>query len=307
MMRPEGSFPWRPASAGDVDAIVAVAAAAELAANGVVDVDRDDIESELALPGVDPERHTLVVEDEGTVVAWAVLEPERGATYADVHPGHRGRGIGSRVAAWCEDAARAAGVRELRQTRSVGEPDAQALLRARGWTTRWTTWMLEYVMGDTEPPPPGLPEGIRIRHYEPGHDDREAHRVVDDAFGEWEGRDEQDFAEWVGHAVGRDTFDASLSPVALDGEEIVGVCISLAYEGDSDGYVHQLAVRRSHRNRGIGRALLLEAFRGFHRLGRRSVVLSTESRTGALTMYERIGMRVRRSYTCFGIDLSSGS
>ncbi len=295
---------FRPASIDDVDAILAVAAAAELGANGVVDIDREDIESELALPGVDPARHTLVVEHEGAVVAWAVLEAGRGATYTDVHPAHRGRGIGSRVVAWCEEAARNSGLREVRQTRSDAEPDAQELLRSRGWSPRWTTWMLEYVMGEDEPAAPDLPDGIRIRDFAPGSDDREAHRVVDDAFGEWEGRDEQDFDEWAGHTVGRETFDPRLSPVALDGHEIVGVCISLDYEGDSDGYVHQLAVRRSHRDRGIGRALLVEAFRGFHRLGRRQVVLSTESRTGALTMYERIGMHVRRSYTCFGIGLT---
>jgi len=303
-MRPDESLVLRHASAGDVDAILTVASAAELAANGVVDVDREDVESELALPGVDLARHTVVVELQGAVVGWAVLEAERGATYADVHPGHRGRGIGTRLVEWCEEAARGAGLREVRQTRSDAESDARALLRSHGWTPRWTTWMLEYVMGDDEPSPPDLPGEVRIREYEPGRDDRNAHRVVDDAFGEWEGRDEQSFDEWLGHTVGRDTFDPRLSPIALEGEEIVGVCISLAYGGDGDGYVHQLAVRRSHRNRGIGRALLIEAFRGFHRMGRRAVVLSTESRTGALTMYERVGMRVRRSYTCFGKDIA---
>ena len=214
---------FRPASIDDVDAILAVAAAAELGANGVVDIDREDIESELALPGVDPARHTLVVEHEGAVVAWAVLEAGRGATYTDVHPAHRGRGIGSRVVAWCEEAARNSGLREVRQTRSDAEPDAQELLRSRGWSPRWTTWMLEYVMGEDEPAAPDLPDGIRIRDFAPGSDDREAHRVVDDAFGEWEGRDEQDFDEWAGHTVGRETFDPRLSPVALDGDEIVGV------------------------------------------------------------------------------------
>jgi mycothiol synthase len=301
---PESTFSVRPASLEDVDAIVAVIEAAELAANGAVDVDREDIASEFELPGVDPERHTVVAEHMGTVVAWAVLEVERATTYADVHPEHRGLGIGSAMVAWCEEAGRNAGLSEVGQTRSDSEADAQELLRSRGWVPRWTSWMLEFVMGDEEPAPPELPDGIRIREFEPGLDDREAHRVVDDAFGEWEGRSEESFDEWVGHTIARATFDPRLSPVAVDGDEIVGVAISLAYEGDEDGYVHQLAVRRSHRNRGIGRALLVEAFRGFHRLGRRSVVLSTESRTGALSMYERVGMHVRRSYTSFAKDLA---
>jgi mycothiol synthase len=61
--------------------------------------------------------------------------------------------------------------------------------------------------------------------------------------------------------------------------------------------VHQLAVHRDHRHRGIARVLLRYAFREFHRKGRRACVLSTNSCTGARSLYERVGMRVRRSYT----------
>ena len=122
---------FRPASIDDVDAILAVAAAAELGANGVVDIDREDIESELALPGVDPARHTLVVEHEGAVVAWAVLEAGRGATYTDVHPAHRGRGIGSRVVAWCEEAARNSGLPEPTSSMATSATTCPTVIRAR--------------------------------------------------------------------------------------------------------------------------------------------------------------------------------
>ncbi len=297
----------RPASPGDVDAITALVAAAETAANGVVDVDREDVQADLTLPSVDLARHTVVVEVGDRVAAWGLLDTERGAAYADVHPAFRGRGIGTEVAAWCESVAREAGLREVGQTRSDAEANARELLRGRGWTARWTSWLLEIVMGDAEPPAPEVPPGIALRPFRPGVDDRVAHRLVEDAFGEWEGRAGQSFEQWVAHTVGRATFDPRLSPVAVDGDEIVGVAISLAYEGDEDGYVHQLAVRRTHRHRGIARALLVEAFRGFHRLGRRTVVLSTESRTGALAMYERVGMRVRRSYTRYGLEFAGSA
>jgi ribosomal protein S18 acetylase RimI-like enzyme len=289
----------RPATFEDVDAITSVVAAAELAAHGVVDVDREDVEAELSLPSVEPGKHSVVIEADGSVVAWALLEAERGAAYADVHPSRRGKGIGSALLEWIERSAREAGLAEVGQTRSDAETDAHALLRARGWSPRWTSWLLEFLMGDAEPPAPEVPEGIRLRGFEPGRDDREVHRLVDDAFGEWEGRAPQSFEEWAGHSVGRETFDSGLSPLALDGDEIVGAAISLAYPNDDDGYVHQLAVKQTHRNRGIARALLQQAFLGFHRMGRRSVVLSTESRTGALAMYARLGMRVRRSYTSY--------
>ncbi len=84
-----------------------------------------------------------------------------------------------------------------------------------------------------------------------------------------------------------------------DGEVVGG-----AFLIDSDEiWVDKLAVRRDHRHRGIARALLQVAFqRGFDR-GYTATTLSTDSNTGALTLYERIGMRVRESYTHRAIDL----
>ena len=293
----------RAATLEDVDAITAVAASAELAANGVVDIDREDVEAELSLASVEHGRHAVVAEADGTVIAWAVLEVERGAVYVDVDPEHRGRGIGSSLVDWIERSAREAGLSNVGQTRSDAETDAKALLEARDWLPRWTSWMLEYLMGDDEPPAPEIPDGILLRDYELGADDRVVHQLVDEAFGEWEGRGAQSFEQWAGHTIRRETFDPTVSPLAVDGDEIVGAAMTLVYPNDDDGYVHQLAVKRTHRNRGIARALLQQTFLRFHRMGRRSVVLSTESRTGALSMYERVGMRVRRSYTSYAKDL----
>jgi mycothiol synthase len=58
-----------------------------------------------------------------------------------------------------------------------------------------------------------------------------------------------------------------------------------------------LAVAREHRGLGLGRALLQQAFALFHGRGKSSAGLSTDSRTGALELYEHLGMRVVRSYT----------
>jgi GNAT superfamily N-acetyltransferase len=94
--------------------------------------------------------------------------------------------------------------------------------------------------------------------------------------------------------------------VAFEGDELVGAAISYDYEGEDEGWVGQLATRRSHRQRGIARALLQAVAIGFHATGRRRIGLSTNSRSGALTVYERIGMTVRRSYTGWLKELSEG-
>jgi hypothetical protein len=53
----------------------------------------------------------------------------------------------------------------------------------------------------------------------------------------------------------------------------------------------------------LGRALLQESFRRFKAMGWDRAGLATDSRTGALSLYEHVGMRVDRSYTRWVKDL----
>ena len=64
-----------------------------------------------------------------------------------------------------------------------------------------------------------------------------------------------------------------------------------------EGWIEQLATKATHRRRGIAQALLRTAFGGFYERGRRMAGVSTDSRTGALGLYEKVGMRVVRQYT----------
>jgi len=59
----------------------------------------------------------------------------------------------------------------------------------------------------------------------------------------------------------------------------------------------------NHRHRGIARALLWTAFRRSFDSGYDHTSLSTDSRTGALMLYEHIGMHVTRSFTHWAIEL----
>jgi mycothiol synthase len=296
LMLPSGLVARR-ASMGDVDAVTALVAACELHDDGAVEIDRDDVETDLSTPGLDLDRDTIIVHDGPSLVAFAAIDAGSfggGLAYVDVHPLHRGLGIGSALLAWTEARALEAGCRIVNQTKTDANREAAELLRRRGYRPRWTSWILEMRL-EREPAEPILPDGVRVRDFVPGRDDHEVYRLVEDAFNEWERRRPQSFERWASFTVERETFVPSRSPVALAGDEVVGALLSLDY-GDSD-HVHQLAVRRSHRNRGIATALLQSAFRQYHRAGRRVCTLSTDSRTGALALYQRVGMRIRRSYT----------
>lgn len=282
----------RPASRKDVAAITELIAICEVANDGVAEVHPDDVSLLFDRLG-DGSGEIMVVTDGLSLVAWADVFGERAE--ADVHPAWRGRGIGRALLDQTEAWARSAGRARVRQTVTDADLAAARLFRANGYQTGGSSWILRQTLGD-EPPPVQVPAGIVIRRYRASNA-RPVHRLIDDAFNEWPGREPVAFEGWASLVIAHGAFAPELSPVAFDGSELVGVALSFAYEGGQEGWVDQLATKASHRHRGVARALLQSAFAGFHAAGWRACGLSTDSRTGALTLYARIGMRVRRSYT----------
>jgi ribosomal protein S18 acetylase RimI-like enzyme len=90
---------------------------------------------------------------------------------------------------------------------------------------------------------------------------------------------------------------AGASSAVPSGAALIGVSVGHDYEAQDEGWIEQIAVRREHRGRGMGGALLAESFRRFQEAGRSIAGVSTDSRTGALGLYEHAGMAVVRSYT----------
>ena len=146
------------------------------------------------------------------------------------------------------------------------------------------------------PREPELPDGIAVRTFVPGVDDHETYRVVEDAFNEWPNREPATFEEWAALTIGRRDFQLALLQLATDGDRVVGVVFSIDYPEDG-GWVQQVAVAATHRHRGIARALLMRAFATSWDRGDRTCGLATDTRTGALGLYEKVGMTVTRSFT----------
>jgi mycothiol synthase len=293
---------FRPMTAEDVDVITHIIETCELADDGAAEIVREDVASGFRRPGFDPASHGVVVLDGGVPVAWGEIFRRRAE--ADVLPSHRGRGIGAAILAWIEARARAAGVPRVGQTKTDADAAARDLFLSTGYEAAHTAWVLRVAL-DGSQPEPEIPSGIRIRTIDPQADARRAYRVIEDAFSELPGRDETPFELWRG-IVDDPRFRADLSLVALDGDEAVGALIAHEYPDIGEGWVEQLATKASHRRRGIGRALLLTTFGLLRNRGRTTCGLSTDSRTGALALYERVGMRVVRSYTHYSKPLGTG-
>ncbi|MGM0348703.1 GNAT family N-acetyltransferase [Streptomyces sp. Adlamb9] len=294
----------RPATTADTDAVHRLVGAGERALHGLATTDADRIAADLGMAGDAAACDTvLVTGPAGDPAAWGWVRGRRAT--AHVHPGHRGRGLGTALLAWSEARARELGGDRLAQTISDSDLAAAALLRSAGYVRVVTEWLLEMPLPG-EPVVPEPPAGITVRAFRAG-DEEAAYRLTEDAFDEWQQR-RKPYAEWARLTVGRTTFAPSASPLAFEGDRLVGAVLSLD-TGDLDGgegYVERVAVRRDQRNRGIARLLLREAFRAFYLQGKRSCVLWTHSDTGALALYERIGMTVRRSSTVYGKALVVG-
>ncbi|MGV9266744.1 GNAT family N-acetyltransferase [Kitasatospora sp. NPDC003701] len=260
----------------------------------------DGVAADLALPGLDPAHDTLLVQDAaGAVVGRAWVHGGR-RSKVDVHPAHRGEGLGAALLDWAEARARQLGSERLSQTLLDGDRAAVELLRTRGYGAFVTQWLLEIPL-PADPVVPAPPAGITVRPFRPG-DERAAYVLTEDAFDEWQVR-RKPYQEWARHTVERAAFAPALSPLAFADGQLVGAVLSLDVPGTGEGYIERVAVRRDHRNRGIARVLLLEAFRAFHRHGRRACTLWTHSETGALSLYERVGMTIRLSSTVYGKPL----
>jgi mycothiol synthase len=242
------------------------------------------------------------------------------ASWACVHPDHKGRGIGAYLLAWLEERARQSLGRSpegsrvtLLQSQYEVDQDCRPLFISAGFTPVRTLWNMRIDM-EAAPPAPEQPQGIFIRSVRVGQEEREVARTLQDSFKDhWstvEEYFENYYARFMEQAGSRENYDPSLWFVAMAGEEIAGaiICRPHVPEDVGQGFVNMLGVRRSWRKQGLGLALLRHAFGEFYRRGTRkvSLMVDSDSLTGASKLYRRAGMQVMRSRVIFEKELRPG-
>lgn len=251
-------------------------------------------------PRFDLEADAWVVEHARNIVGYAEvwsLNLTRLSAFAIVHPDHTGRGIGSALAAVVEDrAAEKAGEDARLFTAAIKEDRAAAqLLEARGYDWARRFWHMEVELkGRLQTS--ARPSDIELRRLDPESDLREAHRILEEAFKDHWDHSPTPFEEFLDGSIRREDFDPSLWIIAVDDGEPVALLCGSAHS--DRGWVDDLGVLRSHRGRGIAAALLQESFAEFERRGLPRVRLNVDSDnlTGAVALYERVGMQVVSSF-----------
>jgi mycothiol synthase len=289
----------------DVDAILAVVHASDIAAIGYPDFDPGDVRDALTAPHCDPSRDSwLALDPAGEVVAWAYLENGNGGdrdfVEVYVHP-ERGLPAQEPLLTW-------ALARVAERVTELGHPQMTAraaalpseeryigLLRAAGFEFVKRYARMKRSLAGVSPTPPDPPDGVTIRLLRPDDDAdmRAFFEIYDTAFRDTPDYQPATYERW------RERI-AALSSVAWDEwfvAEVDGVPAGVVQSADqaldqNEGWVKNLAVLREHRKRGVGGALLARAFATYAGKGREFAGLGVDmaNPTEAYRLYRSVGL-----------------
>jgi mycothiol synthase len=299
---PPAGFTVRPATREDIDRMAGLAQAVDRFDDGVVEPVRGHIEDEWANPLFRAEEDTMLAfAQDGSLAAcatcWGIDPTSSFEAWINVHPDHRGEGLGTWFVGWAEARTR----RSLRGTAAStllrpivsSSGDGRAFLERLGYRHVRTFWHMERRLGGTESAgrPPG---GVTIRPFRDG-DGPAVHRVLEASFVGHFGSEPMAYEAWEEANLKAPSTELSLLFMAERGGEPVG---ALTTAIDEQAWVAELGVLEAHRGAGIGRALLRRAFAELAARGHTLVKLNVdgENASGATLLYEDVGMTRGRSW-----------
>jgi len=237
-------------------------------------------------------KESWIWEEDGRVVASASYGVYGDAANFRGVVADKGRGLGTEIIERGEAFARAEGMKKI--LAAAPEPDAAAreLFEFHGY--REARRFYEMAIELTEQPPePVLPAGLAVDELRED-EYRAFFDALNEAFAEhWEWHPEP-FEDWHERRQGQHRDEhGPVWFVVRDGDELAAVTRNDAAVAGG-GYVGAIGVRPAWRGKGLGKALLYRTFGEFWRRGTARVTLDVDSQnaTGAVALYERVGMHV---------------
>jgi mycothiol synthase len=310
-------FRMRPPQDEDAEEVAAFANEECAAVLGVPVVNADWLRSRWAAPGADRDRDFAVVESpEGELCGFLSVEAE--PPFVEVFAlgvvalAFHGIGLGAAIVS--ENERRSGRFAALADPNArvvvhagafADEPRVSALLSSRGYR-EVRRFELRRVDFAGEPAAPRAVEGISIRGFRP-EETRQLYEAHVDAFADHWGQGEETYEDFRHHLLETPEYDARLWFVAWDGDELAGYvgAHEKSREDPSRGYIALLGVRRPYRRRGLGAALLLQAFGALYARGQGGADLhvDTDSLTGATRLYARVGMTAHPRFATWEKEL----
>ena len=242
-----------------------------------------------------------VLELEGRVVGYGDIQIEGDELALDV----AAPGQWETFFEWAEERARAEDLTRVRVYFPAGH-EGEGLAERRGYRLWRSSYNMSIDLGEAAPEVPREPDGITFHLYR--DEDEEPLRVaLNEAFAEDPFHHEMTSAHFREFFLRKRAFDPSLWLLAWDAQELAGFMLAFPERpGEDDlGWIEVLGVRKPWRRRGLGEALLRSAIGELHERGLRRVGLGVdaENESGALKLYQRVGMGVVRQGNNWVLDL----
>jgi ribosomal protein S18 acetylase RimI-like enzyme len=275
-----------------------VAALFVAAFGGARKLDSHEVASWLRDPDLRRE-YLRVLEEDGRIVGYCDIAPRRDALFIDL----AAPGRWDEVLAWAEGQVGELGLK----TASVFVPhehELEGIVESRGYEKRRESLTMEIAFD--EPPRDGDFGDLELRTY---RDDDQVVLIaaLNEAFSEDSFFQPVTPERFESRFVGRHDFDPTLWFLAWDGDELAGFALDYPQLGTDAGlgHVNWLGVRKPWRRRGLAEALLRRSFselyaRGKHRTG---LGVDAQNVTGALRVYERVGMHATIRFGTWQKDL----
>jgi GNAT superfamily N-acetyltransferase len=316
----------RPFTFEDAQACVDLFNACSQQLYGVDDSKLDDLMTEWTSPGIDVNEMIRVIEDpDGQVIGyidvWDVTNPHVVKwVWGVLHPDHWDEALYSQMLTWAEDLARQRvelAPEEARVIMKQGTASKDILrknaLERYGFELVRHFYRMQIELNQP-PQKPKVPQGLRITPIDMESELEEAILAMDEAFQDHWGHvsqpKEELLEQWAHFLKNDQDFDPTLWFLAKESNQIAGICrcSGQTVEDPDMGWVNQLCVRKPWRRRGLGMALLLEAFNEFYRRGKARAALAVDasSLTNATQLYEKAGMHVTRQYDTYEMELRPG-
>jgi ribosomal protein S18 acetylase RimI-like enzyme len=253
---------------------------------GARKLDAHEVASWLRDPDLTPE-NLRVVEEGGRIVGYCDIAPRGDILFVDL----AAPGRWAELLDWAEGQVAALGLK----TSSLYAPHDHELAHiaeARGYEKRRESLTME--IGFDELPPEGDFGELELRTYR--DDDRDTViAALNEAFSDDPFFQEVTHARFTERFLGRRDFDPTLWFLAWDGDELAGFALDYPQLGTDVGlgHVNWLGVRKPWRRRGLAEALLRQSFKELYSRGKHRTALGVDVQnvTGALRVYERVGMR----------------
>lgn len=289
----------------DAAALFGLVSACDIDEVGYVDYELADAVEELSRPNLDLDSDAWLAVRDGRVVGYAAAAIRSGTAEVDgevyVHPTAPDELYVDLLRRLRRRAAeQAAGDAVLSTYAPATEASRSAArLRADGWRPVRRFARMSIDLDGTTPPPP-LPPGVTLAH---GFDADEVavHAVIMDSFADHFGHTPEPFEEWHARQLTKAGHDRELWSLAtVDGEPAAAL---IGRHMTEQGWVAALGVRSGFRGRGLARLLLRTSFTDFARRGYARVALGVDTAnvTGALRLYESVGMAQSEAYDYYQV------